>query len=164
MDRRLMEAVVKGDGLGLCSLMEEDKNIIKQTVPGSINTVLHLAARFGHEELASEIIKSCPEMVSSENGELETPLHEACREGHLGIIKLLLESDNSIVYKQNLHEQSPFFVACERGKINAVNHLLNFPRLFLLEVDMLTSSLHAAASSGHTGKFFNNYSVENLNL
>lgn len=148
--RRLMEAVVKGDVLGLCSLMEEDENIIKQTVPESLNTVLHLAARYGHEELASEIIKSCPEMVSSENGELETPLHEACKEGHLGIIKLLLEIDNSIVYKKNLHEQSPLFVACERGQINAVKHLLNFPRLFLLEVDMFTSSLHAAASSGHT--------------
>ncbi|XP_022863013.1 ankyrin repeat-containing protein At5g02620-like [Olea europaea var. sylvestris] len=150
MDRRLMEAVVKGEVLGLRSLMEEDENIIKQTVPGSINTVLHLAARFGHEELASEIIKWCPEMVSFENGELETPLHEACREGHLGIVKLLLESDNSIVYKLNSREQSPFFAACERGKINAVKHLMNFPLLVLLEVDMFTSSIHAAASSGHT--------------
>ncbi|KAL2525555.1 Ankyrin repeat family protein [Abeliophyllum distichum] len=150
MDRRLFEAVVKGDVSGLHSLMEEDENIIKQIDPGSLNTVLHLAARFGHKELASEIIKSCPDMVSSENGELETPLHEACREGHLEIIKLMLETDNLIVYKLNSRKESPFFTACERGKINAVKHLMNFPSLFLLEVDMSTSSLHAAASSGHT--------------
>ncbi|CAA2960081.1 ankyrin repeat-containing At5g02620-like [Olea europaea subsp. europaea] len=150
MDRRLKEAAAKGDVLGLRSLMEEDENIIKQTDHRSINTVLHLAARFGHEELASEIIKSCPEMVSSENVDLETPLHEACREGHLGMIKLLMERDKSIVYKLNSREQSPFFAACERGNINAVKHLMNFPRLFSLEMNMSTSSIHAAASSGHT--------------
>lgn len=150
MDRRLHEALVNGDISLLHSLIEKDENIINQTVQGSQHTGLHLAARFGYEELASEIIKLCPEMVSGENIELETPLHEACREGHLKIIKLLLESDSSIIYKVNSHGESAFFAACERGKIDAVKHLMNFPRLFMLEVDMSPSSLHVAASSGHT--------------
>ncbi|CAA2959753.1 ankyrin repeat-containing At5g02620-like, partial [Olea europaea subsp. europaea] len=133
MDRRLHEALVNGEVSLLHSLTENDENIIKQTVQGSQHTGLHLAARFGHEELASEIIKLCPEMVSVENIELETPLHEACREGHLEIIKLLLESDSSIIYRVNSHEESALFAACERGKIDAVKHLMNFPRLFVLE-------------------------------
>ncbi|KAL2538771.1 Protein kinase domain-containing protein [Forsythia ovata] len=51
MDRRLFEAVVKGDVSGLHSLMEEDENIIKQIVPGS---KLHSATFVGYHLSLSE--------------------------------------------------------------------------------------------------------------
>ncbi|KAL0288582.1 UNVERIFIED_CONTAM: hypothetical protein Sangu_2651000 [Sesamum angustifolium] len=150
MDRRLHESVTRGDVLALVKLIEADENISRQRVPGSLNTVLHLAARFGHLELAKEIVKTWPDMVSLENSELETPLHVACREGHLEIVSLLLETEPSVAYKVNCRQESVLFAACERGNIHVVKDLLRFPRLLMLELDTAISSLHAAASSGNT--------------
>ncbi|XP_009757797.1 ankyrin repeat-containing protein At5g02620-like [Nicotiana sylvestris] len=151
MDRRLYEAVFRGDIPAIHKLIEEDENIIKQTIPGSLHTILHLAARLGHVELATAIVKLFPEMASAENRDLETPLHEACREGRIEIVRILLENDPWVGYKTNLWDKSVLYIACERGRIEVVKHLLNnVQRLLMLEVDMLTSSLHVAASSGHT--------------
>ncbi|KAL0288581.1 UNVERIFIED_CONTAM: Ankyrin repeat-containing protein ITN1 [Sesamum angustifolium] len=150
MDRRLQESVTGGDVVALSKIVEQDDSIIRQRVIGSLNTVLHVAARFGHLELAKEIVEKWPEMVSLENAYLETPLHEACREGHLEIVRLLLETDPSVAYKVNCREESVLFAACEKGKTDVVKELLNFPRLLMLELDMENTSLHVAASSGNT--------------
>ncbi|XP_055820546.1 ankyrin repeat-containing protein At5g02620-like [Solanum dulcamara] len=151
MDRRLNEAVFRGDVEAIQKLIEEDSNIVNQTIEESLHTILHLAARFGHVELVREIVKLFPEMVSAENRDLETPLHEACREGKLEIVRILLENDPWVAYKTNLWDKSVLYVACERGRIEVVKHLLhNVNMLLMREVDMSTTSLHAAASSGHT--------------
>ncbi|XP_015083956.1 ankyrin repeat-containing protein ITN1-like [Solanum pennellii] len=154
MDRRLNEAVVRGDVETIQKLIEEDSNIVEQTLEGSLqHTILHLAARLGHVELVREIVKLFPEMVSAENRDEETPLHEACREGRVEIVRILLENDPWVAYKTNLWDKSVFYVACERGRIEVVKHFLhnnNIHMLLMFEVDMYTTSLHAAASSGHT--------------
>ncbi|XP_049376398.1 ankyrin repeat-containing protein NPR4-like [Solanum stenotomum] len=154
MDRRVNEAVFRGDVEAIQKLIEEDSNIVKQTIEGSLqHTILHLAARLGHVELVREIVKLFPEMVSAENRDQETPLHEACREGRVEIVRILVENDPSIAYKSNLWDKSVLYVACERGRIEVVKYLLhnnNMHMLLILEVDMSTTSLHAAASSGHT--------------
>ncbi|XP_015083957.1 ankyrin repeat-containing protein At5g02620-like [Solanum pennellii] len=156
MDRRLNEAVLRGDVEAIQKLIEEDSNIVKQTLEGSLqHTILHLAARLGHVELVREIVKLFPEMVSAENRDEETPLHEACREGRVEIVRILLENDPWVAYKTNLWDKSVLYVACERGRIEVVKHFLhnnnnNIHLLLMLEVDMSTTSLHAAASSGHT--------------
>lgn len=155
MDRRLNEAVLRGDFEAIKKLIEEDSNIVEQTLEGSLqHTILHLAARLGHVELVSEIVKLFPEMVSAENRDQETPLHEACREGRVEIVRILLENDPWVAYKTNLWDKSVFHVACERGRIEVVKHFLhnNMHMLLMLEVDMSTTSLHVAASSGDTGK------------
>ncbi|KAG8375581.1 hypothetical protein BUALT_Bualt10G0115400 [Buddleja alternifolia] len=151
MDRLLQETVTKGDFLTFEKLIKQDEKVMMQTLPGSMNTVLHLASRFGHLELAKEIVKLFPEMVSMENAELETPLHEACREGHLETVTFLVETDPWITYKVNSREESALFAACERGKIHVVKMLLDsVPRLLMLETDMANTSLHVAVSSGST--------------
>ncbi|XP_073137928.1 uncharacterized protein [Henckelia pumila] len=151
MDRWLQESVTRGDVFVLRKRLEQDEKIVRQTVPGSLNTILHLSARFGHLEYAKEVLKRWPDVVSMENADLETPLHEACRQGSLEIAKLILETDPWIVYKVNSRMESAFFAACEKGKIDVVKHLLmNSPQLLMLEVDMDTNSLHVAASSGFT--------------
>ncbi|XP_017982194.1 PREDICTED: ankyrin repeat-containing protein At3g12360 [Theobroma cacao] len=151
MDRLLRESVLRGDVPSFLKLIQEDEDIIKQTAPGSLKTVLHLAARFGHVELASEITKLSPEMVGAEDEKLETPLHEACREGRVEIVRLLVGTDPWVVYKVNQEEESALFVACERGQVDVVKLLLNYPsNMLMLEVDASTTSLHVAASAGHT--------------
>ncbi|KAK6140868.1 hypothetical protein DH2020_025400 [Rehmannia glutinosa] len=150
MDRRLYESVTRGNVLDLQKLIKQDENVIRQTIPGSLNTILHLAARFGHLEYAKETVKTWPEIVLMENAELETPLHQASREGHPEIVKLLLENDPTVVYKVNSQDESVLFAACERGNVEIVKYLMNFPSLLMLELDKETSSLHVAASSGNT--------------
>lgn len=155
MDRLLRESVLRGDVPSFLKLIQEDEDIIKQTAPGSLKTVLHLAARFGHVELASEITKLSPEMVGAEDEKLETPLHEACREGRVEIVRLLVGTDPWVVYKVNQEEESALFVACERGQVDVVKLLLNYPsNMLMLEVDASTTSLHVAASAGHTGNYY----------
>ncbi|KAF5938867.1 hypothetical protein HYC85_023126, partial [Camellia sinensis] len=150
MDRHLHEAIIKGDLPTFRRLIEQDENFIQQTVLESLNTTLHLAARFGHTELATAIVRWRPEMVAAENREMETPLHEACREGQVEIMRMLLETDPRVAYKVNKYDESVLFVGCEKGRLEVVKHLLSFPWLLMLELDMLTSSLHVAASGGHT--------------
>lgn len=151
MDRHFFETILKGDTQAFLSLIQQDEAKIKQTVPGSLNTILHLAARFGHEELTSEILKLCPEMVAQENEKMETPLHEACREGRLNFVKLFVEIDPSVIYKLNRNNESVLYMACERGRLDVVKRLLNYSSLLMLEVDGLTTSLHVAARAGHSG-------------
>ncbi|KAJ6295587.1 hypothetical protein OIU78_023583 [Salix suchowensis] len=81
---------------------------------------------------------------------METPLHEACREGKMEMVRLLVEEDPWLVYKVNQANESVLAVACKIGRLDVVDYLLNFPGLLMLEIDGLTTSLHVAASGGHT--------------
>ncbi|KAF5181348.1 Ankyrin repeat-containing protein [Thalictrum thalictroides] len=149
MDRRLYNAVVIGDVSKFLELVQENEDIIEQTTFQSMNTVLHLASKFGHLQLVIELVNLRPGLVSSENDKMETPLHEACREGHIEIFKLLLETDPSILYKLNRDHESALYMACARGKVNMVKQLLNYLWLLMLEEDGPTTSLHVAVSGGH---------------
>ncbi|XP_034682487.1 ankyrin repeat-containing protein NPR4-like [Vitis riparia] len=150
MDERLHEAVLKGDVSAFLVLVQEDEDILKQVVPRSSSTILHLAARLGHHELAAEILKLSPELAATRNEKLDTPLHEACREGRAEIVKLLLETDPLIAGKVNRDNETALYVGCDRGRLDVVKQLLNHPWLLALELDGFTTSLHLAASRGHT--------------
>lgn len=155
MELRHREVVLRGDLPALRDLIQREENFVTQVLPGSLNTILHLAARFGKLEVAREVARSNPELVSVVNAEVETALHEACREGHGEMVRLLLEVNPGVAYQMNLREESVLYVACERGKAQVVKHLLiNFPMLLTLELDLSTTSLHVAASLGHTGTYF----------
>ncbi|KAJ9559209.1 hypothetical protein OSB04_013823 [Centaurea solstitialis] len=150
MNRLVYESVLKGDLAAFLSLVRENETLIGDRALESQNTVLHLAARFGHLELAAEILRRCPEMVLAENVELETPLHEACREGHVEVMEALIAADEGVVGKVNCRGESVFFVACERGRVEVVKHLIGFQWLLMHEVDAFFCSIHVAAAGGHT--------------
>ncbi|GKV44872.1 hypothetical protein SLEP1_g52013 [Rubroshorea leprosula] len=152
MDRRLQEIVLRWDTHSFLKLAQEQQHIIKETATGSLNTILHLAASFGHVELVAEIVKLWPEMVGEENERMEKPLPEACREGgRMEIVRLLVETDPWLVNKVNRDEESALLLACEPGRADVVKHLLfYYPWMLMLEVDALTTSLHVTASSGYT--------------
>lgn len=152
MDRLFYQTVLKGDHVTFLKLIQENETLITQTVVGSSksNTVLHLAARLGHLELVSEILKVCPDMVAAENDDLETPLHEACREGKFEVVKVLMAADEGVVGKVNSRGESVLFAACERGNIDVVKHLIESEWLLLHEIDAFMCSIHVAAAGGHT--------------
>ncbi|XP_047319609.1 ankyrin repeat-containing protein NPR4-like [Impatiens glandulifera] len=155
MDRRLHEAIVEGDLLYLSKLADEDETILDQKTSDLINGVLHLAARFGHEEMVVEVVRRRPELKGSENGEMEIPLHEACREGNIGIVRILLDDQHvarsdKCVYKVNKRGKSALFVASEMGRIEVVKYLIKeYPKILMMEFGLNFTSLHAAATAGH---------------
>lgn len=151
MDNKLFDACVRGDVIAFKALVEEDGTILRQVAARSQNTPLHLAAKLGYLDLASEIIRLKPELVSVTNDKMETPLHEASRQGNLDMLKLLLSYDPWASYELNDTQRSALNVACANGRLDVVKHLLNSSWLLLLEEDAPTTSLHAAVIGGHTG-------------
>ncbi|XP_077226972.1 uncharacterized protein LOC143860285 [Tasmannia lanceolata] len=145
MDPRLNAACCSGDVTTVVNLYQENTNILAQTT-NLQNTPLHIAARFGHLELAKLLIKLRPSMLLAENREMETPLYEACREGHHKVAHLLYEVEYSVAFKVNRDKESVLFVACDCGHLDVV-------KLFLEKVVLRfdrTSYLHVAASHGFT--------------
>ncbi|KAL6006147.1 hypothetical protein ACLOJK_040193 [Asimina triloba] len=150
MDLRLYEASLRGDVAAFKNLMRENASILEQTTPQSSNTALHLVSRCGHLPLAAEMVKLRPQMVATKSDAGETPLHVACREGHAEMLRLLLAADHLAAFKLNRYNQSILYVACSRGHLDVVKHLLGNMWLLLMEEDSPSTSLHAAASGGHT--------------
>ncbi|KAL2330974.1 hypothetical protein Fmac_018555 [Flemingia macrophylla] len=54
------------------------------------NTLLHVAAEYGNENLVENIISIRRELVHAENKKGDTPLHVAARGGHVSILRKLL--------------------------------------------------------------------------
>ncbi|RWR72479.1 Ankyrin repeat [Cinnamomum micranthum f. kanehirae] len=151
MDRRLDEALLKGDLQAFLHLVEEDESVLDQRVPRSLNTSLHVASKCCHKELVAAMVDRWPEMVLMENARMETPLHEACLEGHLEVCKMLLEADPSVAYKRNCDGDSVLFVSCGRGHLDVVRLFLGQqPLLLISEEDGSSTSLHAAVAGGFT--------------
>lgn len=161
MDRtRFFDSVVEGDALTFRHLIQKDPYLIEEVVPGSKDSVLHLAAQHGHLDLAGMIVRLRRELVFSENKNLETPLYVAAREDRLEIVKYLLAVEPGVAFKLNGNGDSVLVAACESGKHDVVNFLLEkYPWMqMMMECDdARTTSLQAPTSRGHTGDFSNLY-------
>ncbi|CAL1378226.1 unnamed protein product [Linum trigynum] len=152
MHPSLFEAIVRNDREMLSSLVQENGNILDHTTKSGLETALHLASKYGKEDLVMEIVKLKPEMVLAENKNMETPLHEACRQGNPRVVLMLLEAHPWVACKLNCNHQSALFLSSSNGHLNVVKILLSQPWLLDLEDDddVSMSSLHVAASKGHT--------------
>lgn len=152
MDPRLFEAIQRDDASAFNSLVQRSGKFLEQREADSGNTVLHLASKFGHLDMVSNIVKLCPEMVAAENKDLETPFHEASRSGNAKVLRLLLESNPGVASKPNSANKSALFTACKYGHLDVVNLLLEQPGIPVLGKDGFDQTcIHVAASGGHAG-------------
>ncbi|KAJ8773436.1 hypothetical protein K2173_004266 [Erythroxylum novogranatense] len=152
MDPRLFEAIMNNDITSFLNLVQENQGMMEQRTAVTCDSVLHLAARFGHMELVRELVRLCPEMVIAEDKNLNTPCHEACRRGNAKMLFWLLEVNPQSACKLNSEKQSLLSVACSYGYLDLVRLLLNLPELLKLEEDGFDQTcLHIAALHGHTG-------------
>ncbi|XP_013645582.2 protein ACCELERATED CELL DEATH 6-like [Brassica napus] len=56
------------------------------------DSILHLAASYGHLELAKGIVSACPSLLLEPNWEDRVPLHVAARGGHYAVVEALVAS------------------------------------------------------------------------
>ncbi|XP_013607471.1 PREDICTED: uncharacterized protein LOC106314072 [Brassica oleracea var. oleracea] len=56
------------------------------------DSILHLAASYGHLELAKGIVSACPSLLLEPNWEDRVPLHVAARAGHSAVVEALVAS------------------------------------------------------------------------
>ncbi|XP_041002183.1 ankyrin repeat-containing protein At5g02620-like [Juglans microcarpa x Juglans regia] len=150
MDIKLLEAIQANDTPTLISLFQANEGVLEQRTADSLDTALHLAAKFGHVDLASEIVTLCPELVAAQNKMLETPIHEACRHGSAEVLKLILTTNPRAACKLNSENKLAFFMACSNGHLDVVNLFLNHPGMLGLEENVFDPTcVHVAAKNGH---------------
>ncbi|KAJ0264981.1 Ankyrin repeat family protein [Hirschfeldia incana] len=56
------------------------------------DSILHVAASYGHLELVKDIVSECPSLLLEPNWEDRIPLHVAARAGHLAVVETLVVS------------------------------------------------------------------------
>ncbi|PHT49041.1 hypothetical protein CQW23_13249 [Capsicum baccatum] len=103
MDPTLYTAAVegnisKGDFTLAEYLKREEENAYQVTPTG--NTILHVAAHYGHSHFVAEVLKITPALLCHPNKKNESALHIAANEGHIEVVHLLLSIDEH--YKETL--------------------------------------------------------------
>ncbi|PHT98394.1 hypothetical protein BC332_32674 [Capsicum chinense] len=93
MDSTLYNAAMRGnivDGNFLLGdhLKRDEENGYQVTPKG--NTVLHVAALYGHSHFVGEVLKITPTLLCCQNKKNETALHIAANEGHTEVVRVLL--------------------------------------------------------------------------
>ncbi|KAH0982556.1 hypothetical protein GBA52_009733 [Prunus armeniaca] len=148
MDPKLFGAIARNDKQTFINFVQENEEFLSQKSGEAKNTVLHVAARFGHVELVSEIIKLLPDLVSAVNNREETPLDAACRQGKADVVMLLLEADPWVACMLNSENQTPFFIACSYENREVVKLFTDLPWVLDFEEDAVLSALHVSVAQG----------------
>ncbi|XP_056849939.1 protein ACCELERATED CELL DEATH 6-like isoform X2 [Raphanus sativus] len=69
------------------------------------DSILHLAASYGHLELVKGIVSECPSLLLEPNWEDRIPLHVAARAGHLAVVETLVLSVTCLSAKLSSEEE-----------------------------------------------------------
>ncbi|KAF3653405.1 putative ankyrin repeat-containing protein-like isoform X1 [Capsicum annuum] len=103
MDPTLYNAAVEGNISGgdfsLAEYLKRDEENPYQVAPTG-NTILHVAAHYGHCHFVAEVLKISPALLCHRNKKNETALHVAANEGHIEVVHSLLSMDEH--YKETL--------------------------------------------------------------
>ncbi|PHT82585.1 hypothetical protein T459_15600 [Capsicum annuum] len=116
-----------GDFILVDHLKRDEENGYQVTPKG--NTVVHVAALYGHSHFAAEVLKITPALLRCQNKKNETalhiaaneghtevvPLHKAVRSQHLDVVKLLVKEDPEFEFPPNHAQETPLYLAAESG-------------------------------------------------
>ncbi|RVW21008.1 hypothetical protein CK203_111425 [Vitis vinifera] len=150
MDRRMHAQATQGNVDGFIKILgsissEQDlqhSEILCQVSPRK-NTCLHIAASFGHHDLAKYIIvmdsfpsgsgasqdveKAEPSLLGIVNKEGNTVLHEAlinrCKQEE--VVEILIKADPQVAYYPNKEGKSPLYLAAESHYFHVVEAIGN---------------------------------------
>ncbi|GJV56093.1 accelerated cell death 6-like protein [Tanacetum coccineum] len=121
------------------------------------DTLLHIAALFGHDELSDFLAKNHPNLITCKNFIGDTPLHVAARGGKHLVVRVLLPMEvppNDSLLDVNENGNTPLHEAVLNNRYKVVEHLLkkiSDYRNVVLNVNKKGKSpLYLAVESGNT--------------
>ncbi|KAM3236372.1 hypothetical protein P3L10_016409 [Capsicum annuum] len=176
MDPTLYNAAMRGNigdaNFLLADHLKRDEENGYQITPKG-NTVLHVAALYGHSHFAAEVLKITPAMLCCQNKKNETSLHIAANEGHTEVVRVILayiEGHNTkekltrmtdasgdtalhkAVRSQHLDVETPLYLAAESGFHDALINILEyFKKSTYAAGPSNRTPLHAAVIQEHKG-------------
>ncbi|KAK1567778.1 hypothetical protein Q3G72_016527 [Acer saccharum] len=124
------------------------------------DTLLHFAARYGHGDIAKELIEECKKLHNKDqehgveptrlmlgktnNKAKDTALHEAIRHNHIDVVNKLIEEDPDLPYEANGYGETPLYLPAEMGYIEIVKKILGTCKSSAGRGPMNRTALHAA--------------------
>ncbi|KAF7848444.1 hypothetical protein BT93_L1941 [Corymbia citriodora subsp. variegata] len=123
MDRELYEATKKGNVEEFINALEKVSesrklalSLIFYQVTPSGNSLLHVAASSGNDDVVEFILNHFPNTVTHRNSSEDTPLHVAIQDRRLDTIEkiICLGTDSEIIYLKNKNDESPLYLAIEK--------------------------------------------------
>ncbi|KAF8034609.1 hypothetical protein BT93_C0803 [Corymbia citriodora subsp. variegata] len=133
MDRELYEVTKDGDVEKFINALEKVSesrklalSLIFNQVTPSGNSLLHVAASSGSEDVMELILIYFPYLVTRKNSSEDTPLHVAVQDRRFNAIRKLIHlgSDSEIIYWKNKDSKSPLYLAAETGRLEILRLLL----------------------------------------
>ncbi|KAF8391800.1 hypothetical protein HHK36_022034 [Tetracentron sinense] len=103
-------------------LKEENPNLLLGVTSILENTVLHLAAKLGREDLVKEVCEQCESLLAMTNSKGNTALHIAARDGHLSIVKFLVDKSISVSTSIDVENQTNNILRIQNEGKNTVLH------------------------------------------
>ncbi|XP_047336140.1 protein ACCELERATED CELL DEATH 6-like [Impatiens glandulifera] len=96
MDPAIYKAVTCGDFDGFSRAIQDLRGCLLMQVSPQGNTVLHLAARSGHDNIIQPILDNFHDLVKVKNRRGDLAIHLAARSGHLSSVDLLSCTENPV--------------------------------------------------------------------
>ena len=122
-DLDIFEATAAGKADKVSEILKRDPESAKRWSADGF-TALHLAAFFGHAEIARMLIRNAADVsTASKNSMKVTPLHSAAAAHNREIVRLLLESDAPADARQE-GGWTPLHEAAQNGDVEMVRDLL----------------------------------------
>ena len=130
MDRRMHAQATQGNVDGFIKILgsissEQDlqhSEILCQVSPRK-NTCLHIAASFGHHDLAKYIVRECPDLIKNKNSKGDTALHISARKRNLSFVKIVMDSlPSGSGASQDVEKAEPSLLGIVNKEGNTVLH------------------------------------------
>nr|CAD1833766.1 unnamed protein product [Ananas comosus var. bracteatus] len=145
-----MAAAVAGEESGEQQRLDYKTRELAGVTKGG-NSALHIAADFGHIELAELICSRDISLLEGRNATLETPLHCAARAGADRIIVFFISKARqleAVLRATDQEGKTALHVAAEEGRVAAATELMSaLPGLAAIVDDNGVSPLYAAVLS-----------------
>ncbi|RWR84300.1 ankyrin repeat-containing-like protein [Cinnamomum micranthum f. kanehirae] len=127
MDRRLLEAAIRGNKEMLLELLQDDGLILNRAVhecTGKDNP-LHLGALYGRVDFVREILSRKQEFTRELNSQGQSPLHVASARGHVGVVQEILSADADACFVRDREGMIPLHLAAINGRVEVLTELVN---------------------------------------
>ncbi|KAK1670871.1 hypothetical protein QYE76_059030 [Lolium multiflorum] len=104
MNKRLLEAAIRGDSTSMYAMAALDRSILLGKTPQG-NTCLHISSMHGHQGFCKDVVELEQSLLAAINLSGETPLTSAVRYGQVSVASCLLGSCCQPAFRQAILQQ-----------------------------------------------------------